>query len=131
MGRAIPLLAALLVGCAFASAPALTGEELNRRLESEQPPVVLDVRSDSEYAAGHVPGAIHIPFQQVASRVGELPADKGETLVVYCAHGPRAAWAGRALRKAGYSDILYLEGHMTAWEDQKLPLEKSPTGNKP
>ena len=49
----------------------------------------------------------------------------GSDLVVYCAHGPRAAWAGRALRKAGYSDIVYLAGHMTAWEDAGRPLETS------
>ena len=107
----------------FGGAPAISGEALARRIASDDAPVVLDVRSDSEYAAGHIPGAIHIPFQSVASRADELPDDKDRTVVVYCAHGPRAAWAGRALRHAGYTDVVYLEGHMSAWEDAGRPLE--------
>jgi rhodanese-related sulfurtransferase len=127
----VALLAALLVGCSFASSPALPGDSLARRIEADEAPVVLDVRTDSEYASGHVPGAVHIPFQKVASRLHELPAEKDETVVVYCAHGPRAAWAGRALRNAGYTDVVYLEGHMSAWEAAELPLEKSATAGEP
>ena len=84
---------------------------------------MLDVRSDSEYAAGHVPGAVHMPFRDIADRHEELAIERDRTVVVYCAHGPRAAWAGRALRKAGYTDVVYLEGHMSAWESAELPLE--------
>jgi rhodanese-related sulfurtransferase len=62
----------------------------------------------------------------VASRVDELPAARDQTVVVYCAHGPRAAWAGRSLRKAGFEDIVYLEGHMTEWEEAGRPLESLP-----
>ncbi|MGD2063259.1 MAG: rhodanese-like domain-containing protein [Nitrospirota bacterium] len=86
-------------------------------------PVVLDVRSTREYEAGHVPGAIHIPFQQVASRIDELPTAPDAPIVVYCAHGPRAVWAARALRKAGHTQVLYLEGHMAAWRKAGLPVE--------
>jgi rhodanese-related sulfurtransferase len=138
MGTAIPmgsrrsasaiaatLLVAGLAACSFASSPAISGESLAGRITSGDAPVVLDVRSESEYTAAHVPGAIHIPFQSVASRHEELAVDKDRTIVVYCAHGPRAAWAGRALRKAGYSDIVYLAGHMVEWEDASRPLEAS------
>ncbi len=120
---AATLLVADLVACSFAGTPAISGESLARQIASDDAPVVLDVRSDSEYEAGHVPGAIHIPFQSVASRTEELSIDKDRTVVVYCAHGPRAAWAGRALRKAGYTDIVYLAGHMGAWKDAGRPLE--------
>lgn len=119
---AATLLVADLVACSIASSPAISGESLARRIASDDAPVVLDVRSDSEYEAGHVPGAIHIPFQSVASRYEELSIDKDRTVVVYCAHGPRAAWAGRALRKAGYTDVVYLTGHMSAWEDAGRPV---------
>jgi hydroxyacylglutathione hydrolase len=127
----VALLVALLAGCTFASSPAVPGESLARRIDADDPPVVLDVRTDSEFASGHVPGAVHIPFQKVSSRLDELPGDKDETIVVYCAHGPRAAWAGRALRNAGYTKVVYLEGHMTAWEAADLPLEKSATTKDP
>jgi rhodanese-related sulfurtransferase len=124
---AATLLVANLVACSFASSPAISGESLARQIASDDAPVVLDVRSDSEYEAGHVPGAIHLPFQSVASRHEELSIDKDRTVVVYCAHGPRAAWAGRALRKAGYTDIVYLAGHMSAWEGAGRPLETNAT----
>jgi phage shock protein E len=121
----VSLLVAASVACSFASSPAISVESLAGRIAAEDAPLILDVRTDSEFEAGHVPGAIHIPFQSVASRYEELSIDKDRTVVVYCAHGPRAAWAGRALRKAGYSDIVYLAGHMTAWEDAGRPLETS------
>ena len=120
------LLAANLAACSFASSPAISGEALTRQITADTAPVVLDVRSDSEYAAGHVPGAIHIPFQSLGSRHEELSIDKDRTIVVYCAHGPRAAWAGRVLRKAGYTDVVYLEGHFTAWEKAGRPIETNP-----
>jgi rhodanese-related sulfurtransferase len=126
---AATLLLAGLVACSFASSPAISGDSLARRIDSDDAPVIFDVRSDSEYAAGHVPGAIHLPFQSVAARSEELSIDKDRTVVVYCAHGPRAAWAGRALRKAGYSDIVYLAGHMTEWENAGRPLETGPAPN--
>jgi len=116
-----------LLACSCATSPAIPGDALAHELASGTGPVVLDVRSDSEYAAGHVPGAIHIPFQSVASRVDELPVDKDETVVVYCAHGPRAAWAGRSLRNAGFTDVVYLEGHMGDWAESGRPLETSAT----
>ncbi len=124
---AATLLVADLLACSIASSPAISGESLARRIASDDAPVVLDVRSDSEYEAGHVPGAIHIPFHSLASRYEELSIDKDRTVVVYCAHGPRAAWAGRALRKAGYTDVVYLTGHMSAWEDAGRPVVTNAT----
>jgi len=116
-----------LLACSIGSSPAISGKALAGRIADDDAPIVLDVRSDSEYDAGHVPGAIHIPFQSVASRYDELPGDKDQTVVVYCAHGPRAAWAARALRAAGYSDIVYLEGHMSAWKAAGRPLATNST----
>jgi rhodanese-related sulfurtransferase len=60
---------------------AVGTEELLRLLESADP-VVLDVRPRSEYAAGHLPGAVHIPLEQLTDRLGELPSDR--EVVVYC-----------------------------------------------
>lgn len=127
---AATLLGASLTACSCASAPTISGESLARQIASDDAPVILDVRSDSEYEAGHVPGAIHLPFQSVASRYEELSIEKDRTVVVYCAHGPRAAWAGRALRKAGFTDVVYLAGHMTAWEEAGRPLEKSEAASR-
>jgi rhodanese-related sulfurtransferase len=126
VGLAIALLVASPLACGLASSPAISNDALASQIASGTAPVVLDVRSTSEYDGGHVPGAIHLPFQSVSSHHEELGLDKAQPIVVYCAHGPRAALAGRALRKAGYSNVLYLEGHMSAWKDAGLPTEKTP-----
>ena len=117
------LLAAGLLACSFGSSPVVSREMLAHQIESGTAPIVLDVRSESEYESGHVPGAIHIPFQSDASRLEEISLDKEQPIVVYCAHGPRAAWAGRGLRDAGYTSVVYLEGHMASWERDGLPQE--------
>ncbi len=123
------LVAAGVLACSFGSSPVVSREMLAHQIESGTAPVVLDVRSESEYESGHVPGAIHIPFQSVAFRHEEISLDKEQPIVVYCAHGPRAAWAGRALRNAGYTNVVYLEGHMASWEEDGLPQESKPAQN--
>lgn len=122
-------LAAGLFACSLGSSPVVSREMLAHEIESGTAPVILDVRFESEYESGHVPGAIHIPFQSVASRHEEISLDKEQPIVVYCAHGPRAAWAGRALRNAGYTNVVYLEGHMASWEKDGLPQESKPARN--
>lgn len=74
--------------------------------------VLVDVRSKSEYDGGALPGAIHIPVDQVAQRVHELPTDKD--VIVYCASGARSARAQALLEKAGLIQVFDL-GPMSAW----------------
>jgi phage shock protein E len=94
------------------------------RIEAGAPPVILDVRSGVEFANGHVPGARHIPFWRVSRRIGELAIPPDAELVVYCGHGPRAAVAGRALRRHGFTRITYLDGHFSRWRSAGLREEK-------
>jgi rhodanese-related sulfurtransferase len=65
-----------------------------------------------------------MPFQQIAARAAEIPAAKGEDVVVYCGHGPRAWIAGAALRLAGFRNITYLRGHWAGWRRAGLRVEK-------
>jgi len=113
--------------CSIGRSPAIPRAELAQRIEAGTAPFILDVRSTSEYEAGHVPGALHIPFADVDERHAEMGLAMDEPIVVYCAHGPRAAWAARSLHDAGYTDVVYLEGHMTSWEADGLPVEAMPT----
>lgn len=101
---------------------------LHERLSSPpSAPVVIDVRSSSEYAGGHLPGAVHIPWYSLAFRLDDIPGSgKDRPLVVYCAHGPRAGLSGFVLRLAGFSSVHYLEGSMPAWRKSGLPLEEGP-----
>ena len=108
-----------LTGCA----QHISRAELAARIESGAPPPILDVRSASEFAESHVPGAVHIPFYSVVGRSDELPSEEDEPLVVYCEHGPRAGLARAGLWMAGAGTVRFLGGHMTAWKADGLPVE--------
>ena len=96
---------------------------LMEQIAAGMAPVVVDVRSAAEYRSGHVPGAIHLPFWQVGRRWQQLTSMRALPVVVYCGHGPRAYIAGAALKRRGFSNIMYLAGHMKKWRELKLPLE--------
>jgi rhodanese-related sulfurtransferase len=121
-------LAFLLVGPASAEseapleAPSIAPSELSERRVSGTAPVVIDVRTAEEYAAGHVPGALNIPFDQVAQRISEIEAPHGVAL--YCMLGPRARMGESALLNAGYTSVLHLEGGLAAWQAAGLPVER-------
>jgi rhodanese-related sulfurtransferase len=95
--------------------------ELLERIAGSAPPVILDVRSRTEFAAGHIPGSIHIPFWAVAWRTGELRAAPDDPIVVYCGHGPRALFARSALRRRGFTRVACLAGHMSKWRQAGYP----------
>ncbi len=99
---------------------------LIEQMTSDNAPVILDVRTPEEYAAGHISGAINIPHNMLAARIDELSEYKNEQIVVHCQSGRRAGLAEAILREGGYNKVLHLEGDMYAWRESKLPLE----GNK-
>ena len=103
------------------------------RIESGSPPPIVDVRSTSEFAASHVPGAVHVSFYALLFHLDELPEERGDErpLVVYCEHGPRAGMARAQLWLAGAGPVLFMEGHMTAWKDDGLPVETGDPSDRP
>ena len=82
------------------------------------------MRTAEEYAAGHLQGAIHLPFYATWSRSGTLPGTKSDELVVYCERGPRARLARFGLESAGFERVRLLEGHMAGWRSAGRPLVK-------
>jgi rhodanese-related sulfurtransferase len=104
--------------------------ELAAQIEQGLAPVIVDVRSRTEYESGHVPGALHVPFWLVRSTVPGLALKPATPLVVYCGHGPRAYLAGAALRRLGYRTITYLSGHMARWTREGLPTERHGTDDR-
>ena len=116
------MLTAALVAAAVALAepPVVTPDDLAKRLEGDDPPVVLDVRSDEEWNAGHIPGAMHIPVQEITERRGEVPTDRD--VVVHCQVAPRARQAEKALIMAGHERVFHLDGGFRAWYKAGLPV---------
>lgn len=102
----------------------IDAETLLSRIASGTAPVILDVRSGAEFAAGHVPGARHVPFWQVSRHLAEIDAFRDAEVVIYCGHGPRAKVAGRTLRRKGFTRIAYLVGHFSQWRSRGLREER-------
>jgi rhodanese-related sulfurtransferase len=107
----------------MAARAVITPVELAARLERGPRPAILDVRTSSEFAAGHVPGAVNVPFTEIGARLSEIPAGPEDELVVYCGHGPRAWIAGGRLGRRGFRRLVYLGGHWAAWRRAGLPEE--------
>ena len=114
------------VASAPASAPAAAPMSPEALLEhqSRHPDhlFVLDVRTPQEYAEGHVPGAVNVPYDQLASRLAEVPKDKD--VVLYCKSGRRAGIAADVLAANGYMRLSHLEGDMPAWIEKGRPVAK-------
>lgn len=86
--------------------------------------VVLDVREDSEYKAGHVLNSTHIPLGKLGERIGELEKYKEQPIVVVCRSGNRSGAACALLGKQGFTQAYNLAGGVIAWQKANLPLEK-------
>ena len=102
----------------------LTKEELAKRIRNKDDVLVLDVRPQEEYEAGHVPGAVSIPVAELKRRLKELP--KNREIVAYCrgsfcAFAPEAA---RFLDKKGYRARVLSSG-LPDWQAAGLPVEAS------
>lgn len=83
---------------------------------------IVDVRSPSEFAQGHIQGAINIPYDMIEQQLAQL--DKSTDIVVYCRSGRRAAIAEQTLLDQGVKQVFHLEGDILGWQANKLPLAK-------
>jgi hydroxyacylglutathione hydrolase len=95
--------------------------QLAERLEGPEPPLVIDVRSDAEYAGEHVPGSLHVPYGELAGRVGELPANR--PLATICRGGKRSGLAASILQREGFADVVHVGKGVGAWRDAGHPVE--------
>ena len=121
---AIGAAAAFAEDPAFTKAPSISAAALHAQRESGAAPVVIDVRTPEEYASGHIPGAVNIPFDQVAQRIAEIETPRGVAL--YCMVGPRARMGESALLAEGYDKVFHLQGGLAAWQAAGLPVEVTP-----
>jgi glyoxylase-like metal-dependent hydrolase (beta-lactamase superfamily II)/rhodanese-related sulfurtransferase len=86
--------------------------------------IAVDVRTPAERARGGIAGAVHVPLNQLAERLADLPADR--RLIVFCAGGYRSSIAASLLQRQGRAAVAELAGGMTAWEASGMPVSKVP-----
>jgi rhodanese-related sulfurtransferase len=101
------------------TAPALAEWLDGKRADAGPPPTVVDVRSEAEYATGHIKGAVNIPLPHLDDRLGEIAA--GKPIAVHCEGGYRSAIAASLLQKLGRRDVHDIVGGYKAWVAAKLP----------
>jgi phage shock protein E len=83
---------------------------------------LIDVRTEGEYAAGHLAQAKLIPVQEIEARLGEI--DKSKPVLLYCRSGHRSGVALKLLAGKGFSDVKHIEGGINAWQAEGLPVTK-------
>lgn len=100
-------------------------EELRRRMEEEQAPVIVDVRSTTAQTIElrRIPGALHLPVQEVARHLGELPRDREIVLYCTCPNEASAAKAARLLMNNGFLRVRPLRGGLEAWIEAGYTVE--------
>jgi glyoxylase-like metal-dependent hydrolase (beta-lactamase superfamily II)/rhodanese-related sulfurtransferase len=112
--------------------PFMTMHELRRRIDAGDPGVViLDVREADAYAAGHVPGAIHVPRGQLELRADSVFPDPGVRILAYCEFGKISTIATATLRSMGFQGAIALDGGIRAWREAGHPIETGAPARKP
>src|SRR5947209_9303125 len=90
--------------------------------------VVVDVREPEEWAAGHIPGAKHVPKSYLESRIEGAAPDRSQHVILYCQSGNRSAWAARTLLDdLGYEHVESMTGGFTLWKDRGYDVETPKT----
>ena len=124
-----------LIGIALISGGALIWPNLQRRgqkvsilqatqLINQGKAVIVDVRDPAAFGAGHLRDAKNIPLKELSNRIAELDKFKSKTVIAVCQAGVQSAKAAAELKKAGFNEAVSLDGGVSAWQAQSLPVVK-------
>lgn len=94
------------------------------RLINQKHAIVIDLRRPKDFEIGHLPGARHIPADELATRAEEISRLKARP-VILVATGQNSGKASKALKAQGFTDVFVLQGGMSSWVEANLPIEKS------
>ena len=95
----------------------MTYQELQNKLNAKETFVLLDVRTQEEFNAGHIPTAILLPYDEINLKAATVLPDKEKEIVVYCRSGRRSAIAKKALVELGYKDVKDFGG-ISRWQGE-------------
>jgi rhodanese-related sulfurtransferase len=101
-----------------------TVTDVRQRQSGGEAFALIDVREESEFAAGHLPGALHLGKGVIERDIeGKVP-NPATPIVLYCGGGFRSALAADALQKMGYGNVVSMDGGWSGWVKAGLPTEK-------
>jgi molybdopterin/thiamine biosynthesis adenylyltransferase/rhodanese-related sulfurtransferase len=97
--------------------------EVDLQRQSQTAPLIVDVRENHEWEAGHLPGAIHVPRGYLESQIENAAPDRSRPIILYCASGIRSVFASRTLAEMGYLDVASMSGGFQGWKSHGLAWE--------
>ena len=101
-----------------------TIDDVKAKLDRKEKFVLVDVREESEYAADHLPGAVHLGKGTIERDVEDRVPDQNTPMVLYCGGGFRSALAADNLQKMGYTHVLSMDGGIRGWRGKGFTLTK-------
>jgi rhodanese-related sulfurtransferase len=102
----------------------VTIDEVKAKLDRKEKFLLVDVREESEYAADHLPGAVHLGKGIIERDVEGRVPDQNTPIVLYCGGGFRSALAADNLQKMGYTRVLSMDGGIRGWREKGFALTK-------
>ncbi|QDU21643.1 rhodanese-like domain-containing protein [Urbifossiella limnaea] len=112
-----------LVTDAKARVRECTVDDVKRRLDAGERFTLVDVREESEFAKGHLPGAVHLGKGVIERDIEKTVPDAAAPLVLYCGGGFRSALAADAIQKMGYTNVISMDGGWSGWTGKGYPTE--------
>ncbi|MBP6582013.1 MAG: VTT domain-containing protein [Chromatiaceae bacterium] len=108
-------------------------DQVKTRLESDEPLLILDVRTAADFDGeqGHLPGALNLPLEDLATRLEELGSDPERPIALFCRTDRRSAKAAAILARRGFAQAHVVQGGMTAWLDRGWPVEGRSQSSQP
>jgi rhodanese-related sulfurtransferase len=102
----------------------ITVDEVKKKLDKGEKFLLIDVREESEYAADHLPGAVHLGKGIIERDIENRASDPNAPMILYCGGGFRSALAADNLQKMGYTQVISMDGGIREWREKGFPLSK-------
>lgn len=100
----------------------ISAEEVLANMQKSVPFLLIDTREESEFAAGNIPGSVHLSKGIIECYIESRVPDKAMPMVLYCGGGYRSALAADALQKMGYTQVLSMAGGWRGWNERGFPV---------
>ena len=101
-----------------------TIQDLKIRMDQEESLLLIDVREESEFKAGHIPGAIHLSKGIIERDIEATVPDPNKEILLYCGGGFRSALSAENLQRMGYKNVVSVDGGWRGWTEANYPTEE-------